>query len=132
MLNLLNYGTGVEILINILIDVAILNIIYSVIHSETGYLKVVIIYTVCLEIKQILLAGIPPFCMFVSSFSTHIFLLVFYFVLALILIKIGYKIGEKFTRVPFIIASVILKYAIIWMSGVILVSGAFLIFIICL
>lgn len=109
-------------LINILIDIAIFNIIYSIIHSGTGYLKTVIIYAVCLDIKQLLMQGMLSFSLFIYTF-------VLFFIVALILIGILNKVEEYFTRILFIVTAIVLENIIVLTVGPIL---AMAIFIICL
>ena len=106
-------NTAGSILLGIAIDIAIFNIIYSTINSGVKYIKNVIIYVICLEIRLIIMTGIASFGMFLISLGL-------YLVVGLVLIWILYKISNYFPRASFIATSIILQSAISWLIGLIL------------
>ncbi len=102
-----------SLIIDILLDVAIFNIIYSTMNSGVRYLRNVLIYTICFEVKQVLMTGIASFGAFLVSFGI-------YFVIGLIVIGILSKIAEYFPRISFIATSIVLQFIVSWVIGMLI------------
>lgn len=92
-------GSILNILIGILIEVLIFNIIYSAMDGDVKYLGNVLIYTIGMEIEQMILTRYLSPIMFVLTFGG-------YFILGLIVVFILNKLYNRFERRTFVIASI--------------------------
>ena len=98
-----------SILASILIDAIIFNVLYSTLNYGASYLVNVLIYTLCMEFKLIITSGIISFFMFLMTFGV-------YFVLGLILVYILSRISDNFSRIPFIIISIVIQAGVVMLS----------------
>ena len=103
MLNIFNLG--INILIEILIDIVIFYFIYSAMDRDVRYLENVLIYAVCMEIKLMIVTGYISIIMFFLLFGG-------YFVIGLIMIFILSKLYNHFDRIPFIVISILVQFGV--------------------
>ncbi len=103
----------INLVVSLAIDAVIINIIYSTINSGVSYLKNVIIYMVCLQVRLMLLTGIVSIEMFLLAAGI-------YFVIGLIVIWILSKMAEYFARISFIVIGIIVQSLVAWLLGLII------------
>ena len=103
MLNIFNLG--INALIGILIDIVIFYFIYSAMDKDVKYLGNVLIYTICMEIKLMIVTVYISVIMFLLLFGG-------YFVIGLIMIFILRKLYDNFDRVPFIAISILVQFGV--------------------
>lgn len=102
-----------NLVISLAIDAVIINIIYSTIRSGVSYLKNVIIYMVCLQVKLMLFTGIVSIGMFLLAAGI-------YFAIGLLVIWILTKLADYFSRISFIVIGIIVQSVVAWLIGLII------------
>lgn len=113
MINSVINNVVTNFIVSLAIDAIIFNIIYSTINSGVSYLKNVIIYTICLQLRLIIVTGVASFGLFLMAFGI-------YFVIGLALIWLLSKISEYMSRISFMVIGIVLQSVLAWIVGLIL------------
>ena len=97
----------------ILLNAIIFYILYSTMNSGYGYLKNVLIYTVCMEIKIMIIRRTMAFPFLLSIFSTYFLLsFVIYFIIGFGLIYLLDKLYDLLDKKLFIIMGILIQFGI--------------------
>lgn len=103
----------INTLVEILLDAIIFNILYSTMNYGYGYLKNVLIYAVCMEIKIMIIRRTMAFPFLLSIFSTYFLLsFIFYFIIGFGLIYLLDKLYDLLDKKLFIIIGILIQFGI--------------------
>ena len=106
-------GNILYMILGIVIEALLFNIIYSAMDADVEYLKKVLIYTIGMEIEQMILTKFISPLMFILTFGG-------YFILGLLVIWILDKIYKRFGRAQFVIASIAVQFGVSLLVNVLL------------
>ncbi len=100
-------------IVSLAIDALIISVIYSTINMGVSYIKNVVIYMVCLQIKLMIFTGVASIGLFLLAAGI-------YFVIGLAVVGILRKIADSLSRVPFIVIGIIVQSIVAWLLGLII------------